>query len=66
VEPVLQTAIVVALVAVCAFFAIRRGLRSLSGKKTGCGCAECPALKDRPKASSPADPAAKPQPHVGP
>ena len=51
-EAILQTVIVVAVIGICAFLAIRRGLRSLSGKKTGCGCAECPALKA--KAPAPA------------
>ncbi|MBA3708360.1 MAG: FeoB-associated Cys-rich membrane protein [Planctomycetes bacterium] len=49
-DATLQTIIVIAVIAVCALLAIRRGLRSIAGKKTGCGCAECPALKDKPAA----------------
>ena len=45
----MQTAIVIAIIAICAGFVLRRALRSLAGTKTGCGCATCPALKDKPR-----------------
>ncbi len=49
----MQTAIVFAIIAICAGFVAWRAFRSLAGTKTGCGCATCPALKDRPRASVP-------------
>ncbi|MBA2479820.1 MAG: FeoB-associated Cys-rich membrane protein [Planctomycetes bacterium] len=68
-EPVLQTIIVITVIAACAVYAIRLALRSVTGRKTGCGCAECPALKDKPRASSPAisaaDASAEPKPASG-
>jgi hypothetical protein len=41
-----QTAIVIAVVAICALAMGLRAFRTFRGsKKTGCGCAECPAVK---------------------
>jgi hypothetical protein len=41
-----QTAIVIAVVAACALAMGLRAIRTFRGsKKTGCGCAECPAVK---------------------
>jgi hypothetical protein len=41
----LQTAIVLALVAGCALSLAWRAWRTLAGKRSGCGCASCPAVK---------------------
>jgi hypothetical protein len=41
-----QTAIVIAIVVGCAIAMGLRAVRTFRGsKKTGCGCAECPAVK---------------------
>jgi hypothetical protein len=47
-EPLGQTLVVCALVAACAVYAIRSAIRAFTGRKTGCGCAECPALTKPP------------------
>jgi hypothetical protein len=41
----MQTAIVIAIVAGCVLALGIRAVRTFRGKKTGCGCAECPAVK---------------------
>ena len=49
----MQIIIAIAIVAVCAALTLRRAARSLRGKKTGCGCAECPALAKSGRAAAP-------------
>jgi hypothetical protein len=57
--PLISNLIVIALVAGAALIMGRRAWRSLRGSKTGCGCASCPAVKNRgPRATLPASPPA--------
>jgi hypothetical protein len=44
-SPLVQTLLAILVVAACAAAVGWRAYRVLSGRKTGCGCDHCPALK---------------------
>jgi hypothetical protein len=50
--PLISNLIVIALVAAAALVMGRRALRMLRGRKTGCGCDHCPAVKQRGAAAA--------------
>ena len=43
-SPVLQTIIVIAIIAACAGWQGWKAWRTMVGRRSGCGCAECPAV----------------------
>jgi hypothetical protein len=50
----LQTILVIAIIAACAAWQGWRAWRTLAGRRSGCGCAECPAVKRHATAPVPA------------
>ena len=44
-NPLIQNLLVIAIVTACAAAVAWRAYTMLRGRKTGCGCAQCPALK---------------------
>ncbi len=50
-----QTIIVIAIIAACAAWQGWKAWRTMAGKRSGCGCAECPAVSKK-VASRPAAP----------
>ncbi len=55
-SPFMQTVIVIAIIAACALWQGWKAWRTVAGKRSGCGCAECPAVSKK-TASSPVPPA---------
>jgi hypothetical protein len=51
-SPLAQNLIAAAIVLFAVGYIALRSWRIVRGRKTGCGCAECPAVKAQPKARS--------------
>ena len=58
-SPTLQTIIVLAILAACIGWQGWKAWRTMAGKRSGCGCAECPAVTKK-VASQPCPPPASP------
>jgi hypothetical protein len=56
-----ENLIVGILIVLSAAYLLRRGYQSLRGKKTGCGCSSCPAIKPPARKARPMTPPATPQ-----
>ncbi|MBA3937932.1 MAG: FeoB-associated Cys-rich membrane protein [Planctomycetes bacterium] len=48
-NPLTQELLVGAIILAAGLYIGLRSWRVMRGRKTGCGCAECPALKGKPK-----------------
>ena len=49
-SPLAQNLVTAAIVLAAVAWIGLRSWRALRGRKTGCGCSECPAVKNQPKA----------------